>query len=116
MKPEVIVPGLPFHDMVAKAVEESEQARHYRTAKEKAGKYNKLAAAYNRAPVDSYIGVNGYSGTVGNLGRVLDNRGLERGVDYEITRIKTDPSGTTVPRNRRVATIHKMSSTEMRII
>lgn len=116
MKPEVIVPGLPVHELIKRAVEESEKKRAVNIRRTRGMNYNDVAIEYNKAPVDSYIDIGNQRSHIGNLIKVFNGRGLKNGRDYDLHRITTDSEGHELPRKQRTVAVHKLTDTEMRTI
>lgn len=77
--------------------------------------YNLIAHAYNKAELDGFITIPG-SVHSSNLKRVLENRGLANGEDYEIVRLTKDKEGRPLPKASKAVLLHKLSANLMRVI
>ena len=116
MKPEVIAPGLPTHQMIERAIEQMAKQKRGLRRREYSAAYNILAKEYNRAPPGAYLPLPDYIGTTGNLRRILEGRGLVRGEDFEVHRVTADPTGAMLPPEAHFVAVQKLTVKEMRVV
>jgi hypothetical protein len=77
--------------------------------------YRDIAKAYNRASVGAILILGDARTRSGNVAKSLEVRGLERGVDFEVTRPEVDTRGHAIAKNDRRVMVRKCSDRPMKI-
>jgi hypothetical protein len=79
--------------------------------------YDPFAVRYNEAPLDSFILLETPAqARRTNIESVLENRGLEPGTDFEVTKLKADATGNPLPKDKRFMVIKKLSDRKMKLL
>lgn len=78
--------------------------------------YNSLAETYNAAQLKDVIllSLPAARNRVGNLSNILENRGLVRGVDFEVAPVSRDASGALLPKSDRKVALQRLTAAQMK--
>ena len=78
--------------------------------------YDYIAARYNALPRKGILLVEvSARASLGNMSKVLEGRGLVRGQDYEMVRVKEDSKGLRIPIHKRPVAIERLSNNDMSV-
>lgn len=114
MDKPIVVGTLPPSDpsvahLFEKAGPSAQQNRHL---------YNELAEAYNSTNVGVVLilSLTSRPNLIGNLANILTNRGLVRGVDFEVAPRTKGPDGKLLPKEDRTVALKRLSPAVLNLV